>query len=629
MFGKRANRFIVDLSSMQQSQGRSLDKSTKKNGIVYTEDGVPVYTLYLGDIPQKRTVSDLKTYFSIYGEVKSVHIVKKNKGTTRDGVVFQYGFVTFAKAESAAKVLAVRNHPGISKRLKVKPADTWRQPKDAQQTKKVAEHKENAADDPETESKVSIFSLNDDCLLHVFSFLTQAEVLKQAFVCQRFRDLVEHMVKASRQFDFNDMHRNYTLMEIRQTLAWFGEHIKQLRLKRANESYRRYVEFVGMFCHNLEEINFEFLRSIHSETYKRIFRTSSHLKSLILEDCDVNDSICSLISTLAELETLNLTHNRDISGKYLQNLDSVVDLNLSNCENVEASHFIDILKAMKLKSLNIAGCYQLTDEAFDVMVETQPNLERIAMSTSYQAIHLEAVAKLSSLKHLRVHRDGTPYIGSEFLRELAAHRKDALESLEIYNVTMISEEKNRSHILEFKNLKKLCIVRDRSLTDCYLSVIPRNCKELEEVNIAGSPLVEEAGVLDLVQNLKKLKFLNISHSCRFSEDLIPQIYNILECRQKETGKLTPLKLCIHDTCIKIANFKSEKYKEYRNVLTLSNEADYFCQESYDEMSDDSFNDVFDYFHDYIDSDYDTPDDDIDGIFYDDEDYMHADAIFWL
>lgn len=51
----------------------------------------------------QRTVSDLKTYFSIYGEVKSVHIVKKNKGTTRDGVVFQYGFVTFAKAESAAK----------------------------------------------------------------------------------------------------------------------------------------------------------------------------------------------------------------------------------------------------------------------------------------------------------------------------------------------------------------------------------------------------------------------------------------------------------------------------------------------------------------------------------------------
>lgn len=49
-------------------------------------------------------------------------------------------------------------------------------------------------------------------------------------------------------------------------------------------------------------------------------------------------------------------------------------------------------------------------------------------------------------------------------------------------------------------------------------------------------------------------------------------------------------------------------------MTLSNEADYFCQESYDEMSDDSFNDVFDYFHDYIDSDYDTPDDDIDGIF---------------
>lgn len=74
------------------------DKTPEEvQGVFYTEDDIPIRTLYVSNLMYKTTERKIEEYFSKYGEVEKVIIRTNNLNN------YTYCFVTFINCEDASK----------------------------------------------------------------------------------------------------------------------------------------------------------------------------------------------------------------------------------------------------------------------------------------------------------------------------------------------------------------------------------------------------------------------------------------------------------------------------------------------------------------------------------------------
>ena len=65
------------------------------------EHGVEITTrIFIGNIPYSTNETDLKDFFSVYGEIKNCNIVADRKGLSKG-----YGFVTYKEEATARKLI--------------------------------------------------------------------------------------------------------------------------------------------------------------------------------------------------------------------------------------------------------------------------------------------------------------------------------------------------------------------------------------------------------------------------------------------------------------------------------------------------------------------------------------------
>ncbi|XP_017476031.1 PREDICTED: uncharacterized protein LOC108366188 isoform X1 [Rhagoletis zephyria] len=546
-----------------------------KDKMAYTEDNVLIYNIFVYSIPKKFNEDDVRCYFSKFGKVSNVRLVPDRKRSRRAAP--KVGFVNFAEPAGAFSALRKGNHRLQGSRIGVKAGDSWNQP-DAE---KACSQKPNETDAASTsaESKqknkseevkpaatptyhaasvegLNVLALNDDCLEMICRLLELRDQVRFARVCQRFQDVFKMFSKHEfKNFDLYKM-SGMTLWEIRDFFRFAGENIEHVAGNIPFKNRERIIEFIRIFCSNLKRISLDDSK-MRPECLKKLLRNFPLLKDLNLHDCSLNDSSVQTLHHLDKLESLALSENYELTGKFISGLVQLKALNLYGCSNIQTTNLIEICKAMQnLKTLDIRRCERLSIAFFDAMPEHCQQLEVLKMSCP--DFSYEKVASLPRLKQLELLRHSSGFISNTRLFvELVAQKADQLETLKIVAKNSLTAE-HVNLISDLKKLKTLFCANNQAVDD---DALRKFCKldQLEELTIKSCGDITNEGLLRLLRCCRHLRHINIQFCKKITLEFISKAITILKDRTDRPK--APLIILVYGTSID--NYGLSACQEYK------------------------------------------------------------------
>ncbi|GAB0089321.1 hypothetical protein DMENIID0001_038400 [Sergentomyia squamirostris] len=357
-----------------------------------------------------------------------------------------------------------------------------------------------------------LFELNDDCLLHVFSFCTYSHLCILEKVCTRFEDLVDLYYRTLTTIDMRFTNIDYLDLanmtkRSRQSLKTLKISLESLRLPNA---YRSYICCILKYCKNLKHlylIDFNLKTKSFNQTLSENMLT---LETVKFVDCNVSDSIRSAFEQCKKLKSVHLA-NCEIKGTCLTALSNLTAVSLKNCTQMHAEPFIEFCKNNStLRSLKLLNFDRLNQKCLNTIASDLVNLETLQI---YQKIRLPGTdtyyldfSVLNKLKNLtRVKVDVSSPSLRIFLEHLVQYNRlqyltlgDRAATQDI--LTVLPKIKTLKSFIQDGNKDLL------NFTDDILNGI--SCKHcLEEIKVRSSVLSGEA-VIRFQQDCKKLKILN-------------------------------------------------------------------------------------------------------------------------
>lgn len=494
--------------------------------ITYTEDNVPVKTLYVSSIKPHVNQEDLNKYFSGQGTVSS--LVLHDKGD------YKYAFVTFATYEDATKVLKKRQHLIKRCKLRVRSADTWHQPKPEVHSSGSGENKVSNGEASEGSSRMedgtvtgviateeeydenapSLMMLNDDCLLYLLEMFNILELIKIRGTCTRLDALIEMFCQKYVKFDFGslslEMATDLTLMNAREILMFLGPTMKSLTIDGSdfNSSANRTIDWIARYCKNLESLDMEnFI--LNKPILKKLTPVIQNLKSLSIGDSTkVGDELGICFNGATKLEELKISGNWEITGKCLSKLSNLKTLSVNCCGNLQSKPFKEALKNnASLKKLEICRCDKFDDNVVNFIVSDVQGIEELSLSNVYACMSdFNRFAELPHLKKLSIEFHGFAPVDS-LLEKLSA--KNILEELRYIGSSSHPVKTTIEHISKITMLKTFSMAFNSNITDAELKML-QSLTQLESFSIPGAYNVTAEGLLSLLAVCKKIKYLDVS-----------------------------------------------------------------------------------------------------------------------
>lgn len=552
-------------------QPKAMQNVTFKNNLVYTEDEVPVKTLYIGNLKPNHREYQLRNYFVELGPIESLKIHEK-----KDHI---FGFVTFSKYEDAAKVLQLKHHTVNGTKLRIRPADSWHQPKKKDNAVEVAAtNTANNVDEAlagssgSTEagnSSVSLLCLNDDCLLHVLSFLDIVEMVRLRGICGRLDELIDMAcAKHKQNFDFSSIakYESITLMTARNLLTYLGPDLKSLKIDCDdfnNNSGFRLLDFIARYCKSLENLDIDGF-TINQKQISRLTPMFRNLKKFSAgAKGRFNDSIGKCFEVANNIDTVTMCSNWEVTGEFLKKISNLQRLGLNRCGNVQPKFFIQALqKNRTLKALEIQCCDKFDDRVLNTMVADLKELEELTISNSYEKMqHFEKFAELVSLKRLTVEFHSLTPI--ERLLEKLAERNQLTEFNYVGSGAGVSK-RTVDLISKLTNLRVLSIAFNQLLSDVSLKGFSA-LSNLESLAIPGACSITPTAILQLVQDCEKLCYLDVSQTEVNANDFVFKLIDILQ----KSHSRPVLEVVVFNSKVEEAIAKHEKVVKNQHLIKLS------------------------------------------------------------
>ncbi|XP_037909090.1 uncharacterized protein LOC119650395 isoform X5 [Hermetia illucens] len=414
----------------------------------------------------------------------------------------------------------------------------------------------------------TIHDLDTKSLQHIFSYLSLVDKLKLALIHHNAIDLIKDALH-NETFDAFDIQITFSALEAECILACYGDFIRKYRHVSTceDENSIGFLRLIPEYCQNLEEIVLSGRELKPNDVYSRLLSVSKHVKALTLRKCILGNASCSLLSGLSKLEVLNLEDSK-LTGKDLNKLRNLMDLNLKNCRNFKARNFIEICKSNKLKKLNIVGLKQLTHACIQTLLDTQADIQILIVGNKYWFKDPSRIFQLKNLREVSMISCYEP-IAATYLKTLADEQKESLECLEVNfgnsypeNDGDFLETNIISRICEFGNLKVLSLRNSALLEDQHLVRIAKMCKHLEMLDIHGTGF-RDIGIISSVEHLERLRYLDISY-CTVKRTL----YCRLLATRQEQGSSQQLVVYIKPKMELESLLISDEYKSYQRFVKL-------------------------------------------------------------
>lgn len=307
----------------------------------------------------------------------------------------------------------------------------------------------------EEAAECSLQSLNDDCLLEIFSYLEPDDLLHMYEVDSRFKYFIRDRVIPIRLFDFLNISENWNTTKIFQR---FGQKLRRIKIGpyATNSSFDYFLELITRYCkpetlvelhlHHYNDQNESELglmtRALpfFSKLEKLKFVTGAHTSASI--STKFLKQLC--LAPTFNLKVLTLFQAKlDEEWLHSETLHNLEELRVHSCSSLgikNNQNLIDFLQTKpKLKLFSYMGeCYYSPEInaaiASCTRLETLSYIDNFTSSKSSAGIKLKPICYLPALKHLAITSYG--FEGSDihtWLRQYSG--KNELETLTITHNT--------------------------------------------------------------------------------------------------------------------------------------------------------------------------------------------------
>jgi F-box domain/RNA recognition motif. (a.k.a. RRM, RBD, or RNP domain) len=482
-----------------------------------TEDGIQIRKLFIKIFDSSISIDEVKSLLSIYGEIEEIQInVGKHRMRNR-------GFVTYKTCYDATRALVSRKN--FIEFFELKPSDTWLQP-DFNSCENYTH------DSSDCENSEILSSLDDDCLLHIMSFLDPLDVFTLRKVCEKFQELADFYFRSIRSLDFMQMKekKKISLLEAKMICEKVGRNVKKLSIDSEKFNNQRILNFVPHYFRNLQV-----LKLTGFKLDSKIFW--DQMKKILMNLIELNLSDNSLIyenflkCSPRKLKILNLS-NTNVCGDFLEYAKLVEILNLSGCRNIHGRHLLPfIVENKNLKSLNIGKCVNMYGLAVnEILIHAQKQLVCLTLNNYFidentSRFIIPNINVLTNLRELTIQNINYPPC-DQLLRTI--NLDNLIETLNISygNLTLTTIYA----ISTMKYLKKLIMNFKTAVTDDLVDYLIDK-EFLEELHIAGCDL-SPASVLRLM-DVKSLRFLDISRCYSFDNEFVVSLAKTFKNKQRQ------------------------------------------------------------------------------------------------
>lgn len=461
---------------------------------------------------------------SIYGDISDMKI-NLGPGKVR---MKNRGYVTYRWSCDATKALLSRKN--FHDYFQLSAADTWLQPDyndiiDSLNLMNVNEKIDNS------ESQL-LSILDDDCLLHVMSFLEPNDVFVLKRVCSKFNGLADYYFRTIKALELTTAvgYKRMTLLEAKLICEKIGKNVTKLSVDNEKFNSPRILSFVPKFFPRLKHLKLVGFKLDSKEFWNQMKQVLKTLETLDLSDNSLIHE--SFVSSFAKVTTPNLrsliVSNTNVTGDFLKNVHFLTFLDISGCRNINGRDLIPYVKANKnLLSLNIGRCPNVYGRALNEILINSQQLTSITLNNYYvdeetSRFIIPNINSMVNLKELVIQNLNYPPC-DQLLRTI--NLKNRIEMLDISygNLTLTTIYA----ISTMKNLRKLVMNFKSNVSDDLIDYLV-DIHGLEEIHIAGCSYLSSESVLRLF-SIKSLQFLDISCCYGFSNDFIHEaIAKIIE-----------------------------------------------------------------------------------------------------
>jgi F-box domain len=489
-----------------------------------TEDGVEVKKIYIKLLDPAIGYDEIMFLLSVYGTIDDIKIFGKSRKS--GWKMRNRGFVTFEKSCDAS--CALINRKKFSEFFLLSAADTEFQP-DYECLKKEFECGEIC-----DQSESTLLShLNDDCLLHVLSFLDFTDILSLKKVCVKFLELSEIHFKTVKSLAFSHIKskKKMTLHEAKLVMKTIGHNVKKASINSEKFYNRRVLNFVPKYLINVKHLHLTGFKLESPAFWDQMSKILVNLETLDLSDnSDVNENFLkSFKKTSPKLKVLNVS-NSNVNGNFLHLLPMIESLNISGCRFVNGKQLCDFVdKNKNLKSLNVSKCPNLDGKDLNEILKKIPKCEALFLNNYYiddvtSRFVIPSINPLVTLKELTICNINFPPC-DQLLRTINLENSIEVLNVSYGNLTLTSVYA----ISTMAHLKKLIMNFKNAVPEDLVDYL-MELEQLEEIHMSCCSYLSPANVLRLI-SLPKLSFMDISRCYGFTNEFIIEAVHRLKERK--------------------------------------------------------------------------------------------------
>lgn len=203
--------------------------------------------------------------------------------------------------------------------------------------------------DPET---LQFEEVNDDCLLHIASFLDLIDVVNLGKTSTRLQSFAKQIFRTKTHFSFDqsDCDPSVSMENLPIILRAMGSFVKSIYWKDLDEIH---LQYLAKYCPNVRKLNILYPSlDVNSVYIKTFFK---NITSLVIVRANFYDNTMKkIIQSSANLKHLQLINCRNIRGTFLSNAKQLVNLKIINCRHLRnILHSYEIARIPKLKALSV------------------------------------------------------------------------------------------------------------------------------------------------------------------------------------------------------------------------------------------------------------------------------------